>query len=154
MTARDPDASISAAVPEPAASTKLRLTLCATRDAAWDAARSNADGLPHFGDGWIAYREAQGYRAAWLLATNAFGVAWIKQPRFRPWKRPTLLVDRLPAPLAGAAGATATSDALARALLDVTRAGRFGELAIESFDGPSPPPDLAALGFAVRERLE
>ena len=142
---------------------RLRLDLAATRSAVWEAARAAAPALPHLGDGWIAYREAQGYRPRWLLAhvdgdparrTVAVGVAWLKRPRFRPWKSGELRLDRLPIACGGAAAERATPEALAAALVAAAAANRIGRIELESFDGPAPPPDLAPLCFAPRERFE
>ncbi|MSR46495.1 MAG: GNAT family N-acetyltransferase [Planctomycetes bacterium] len=140
----------------------IRLEARAQRDAAWDAARARALPLPHFSDGWIAYRQAQGYRPLWLLAFAqdggatpcAAGVAWRKQPRFRPWVRPEARLDRLPAAVDGAGAITATSAALAQALVELAQRERFARIELESFDGPWPAPDLATMGFTARERLE
>ena len=140
----------------------LRLEARARRDATWETARSLSLPSPHFGDGWLAYRQAQGYRPRWLLAFAtpgdtqpcAAGVLWLKRPRFRPWVRPEARLDRLPQAVEGARGSIATPIALAQALLHLARAQRFARLAIDSFDGPWPAPELAALGFATHERLE
>ncbi len=133
-----------------------------TRDARFDAARLRvAEPAPHFSSGWIAYREAQGYRPAWLLLSSragtpvACGVAWVKRPRWRPWVRPHALLDRLPWPLVGSdAASAATHQSIAHALVDHFEQAGFARAEIESFDGPWPAPDLAALGCTSRERLE
>jgi len=160
------DAPASPAPPPPSSAgpaAPLRLDLAATRSAAWEAARATAPPLPHLGDGWLAYREAQGYRPRWLSAqvagdparrTVAVGVAWLKRPRFRPWQRGELRLDRLPVACGDADAARVTPGALAEALLAAAATNRIGRIELESFDGPTPPPDLAALRFAPRERFE
>lgn len=158
----DAPASPADAQPAPRSAT-LRLELRAVRNAEWEAARARALPLPHFGDGWLAYRTAQGYQPRFLLAHDAsaddrlvaIGVGWWKRPRFRPWRRGELRLDRLPIALDGAAGdGAATADALARALVAAAPIARIRRIELESFDGPFAPPDLAAAGFAPRERLE
>jgi len=129
--------------------------------AEWDAARARAGAGPHFGDGWIACRAAQGLEVARFLVERggvaaAVGVAYLKRPRFRPWVRATALLDRLPVALPGEAGGAplASGEELARSLLHYAAQRGLGQVELESFDGPSPPPDLAALGLATRARLE
>ena len=131
----------------------------------WRAARAAADAALHFGDAWISYRIAQRFRPAFVTVAPAegscaaIGVALLLKPRLRPWARPTALLDRLPAAAAADCARigiepAAAHTAIARAVLEL--AGRRGwqRAEIESFDGPSPPPDLAALGCATRERYE
>jgi hypothetical protein len=160
----DAPAPAASPPPFPAGSPgSFRVDVAATRCAEWEAARAAAPALPHFSDGWCAYREAQGYVARWLLARvvgdgtrrpAAVGVAWLKRPRFRPWQRGEWRLDRLPA-ASSAEGATETAPAaLAAALVAAAPAHRIGRIELESFDGPSPPPDLSALRFTPRERLE
>lgn len=127
----------------------------------WNAARERAGAGPHFGDGWIACREAQGLRAQRLLlevggAPVAVGVVHLKRPRFRPWVRTTALLDRLPMalPREGGGAPAISDDAIARALVAFGDERGFGRIELDSFDGPSPPPDLAALGLATRARFE
>ncbi len=131
----------------------------ADRSETWRAARERADAGPQLGDGWLAYREAQGLKPAFLTIEHepgrvvAVGVAWQKRPRFRPWVRTAVQLDLLPivVPMTDAA---ANATAIARAVVALAQERGFGSLEIESFDGPSPPPDLAALGCTIRERSE
>lgn len=133
-------------------------TLCELDDARWRAARERvAAAGPHLGAGWIAYRRAQGLAARGIVVRDAAGrdaacgVAWLARPRWRPWARAHVRLDRLPWALEGA---TLDADATAAATLAALQAARCGAIELESFDGPWPAPDLARLGLVARERLE
>ncbi len=125
----------------------------------WRDARARADAGPHLGDGWIAYRSALGLQPQYVVvrdsarAIDAVGVVYLAKSRLKIWKRPVASADCLPRPVDGKSDAEyATARALA--LVTAARRERWQSLAVESFDGPSPPPDLAAAGFAARERFE
>ncbi len=131
----------------------------------WRAARDAANVGPHLADPWIAYRVAHGVAARFVtvatdeLEAAAGGVVYLARPRFRPWIRPRASLDLLPRFTAAAsaklgADLAAAHTELARALIELARASGWARLEIESFDGPTPPPDLKTLGCATRERFE
>jgi hypothetical protein len=82
---------------------------------------------------------------------EAVGVAYRLRPRWRPWVRPRWLLDRLPWPVPGAPG---EHDERVRGLVRAALSDRCAAIELGSFDGPSPPPPLAQLGFSVEPRFE
>jgi hypothetical protein len=142
-------------------------------DPGWRAARDAAGAGPHLGDPWIAYRVAQGSRPVYLTIDGeesgpggtsgrgeplAIGVGFLRRPRFKPWVRGRVVLDLLPVATASgrarAPASTESATAIARASIELAQRAGWEALEIESFDGPSPPPDLAALGCATRPRYE
>lgn len=129
----------------------------------WSAARASAGAGPHLGDPWLAYRRALHAGPAFVtvaaprLGVVAVGALHLRRPRYQPWGRVDASADRLPwwteAGRALAADAEA-STALARALIELARQKGFRSLAVDSFDGPSPPPDWPSLGAEAHERFE
>lgn len=129
----------------------------------WSAARASAGAGPHLGDAWLAYRRALHAGPAFVtvaapqLGVVAVGALHLRRPRYQPWGRVDASADRLPwwteAGRALAADSQATT-ALARTLIDHAKDKGFRSLAVDSFDGPSPPPDWTSLGVEVHERFE
>ena len=122
----------------------------------WCRARDEVRPGVHGSKQWISYRAASGHRPLYLLLREedtvvGVGVAFTQRPRLRPWIRPRARLDRLPWCLDSSG---ADPDRVAAALVNLARARRWAELQIHSFDGPSPPPDLAALDCPVQERFE
>jgi hypothetical protein len=135
-------------------------------DAEWQAARADAGVGPHLGDAWLAYRRAQGASPRFVTvreegtaaAIVAVGAIHLHRPRWRPWQRAAASADRLPwwnaAGRALAERDAAATTALARALVELARASSWRELALDSYDGPQPPPDLRALHCETSDRCE
>jgi GNAT acetyltransferase-like protein len=142
---------------------ELTATSSSAPGAEWIAARASAGVGPHFGDPWLAYRRAQNAGPAFVTVAEkrsgvvAVGVLHMRRSRFQPWGRADASADRLPwwTP-AGREIAAAEDGAtgLARALVGLAKQKGFRSLAVDSFDGPSPPPDWRSLCDDVQERYE
>ncbi|MCA8941282.1 MAG: GNAT family N-acetyltransferase [Planctomycetes bacterium] len=123
----------------------------------WRDARDRSDGGPHLGDPWIEYQSAIGHTPRYLTLrvdgeTDAVGVAYLSRSRLRFWRAPAARLDVLPTCVD--ATPRTTADERAAAIVELARREGWGSLAIESLGGPTPPPDLARLGFTVRDRFE
>jgi hypothetical protein len=142
---------------------ELTATSSSAPGAEWSAAREGADVGPHLGDPWLAYRRAQHTGPAFVTVTApkqgvvAVGVLHLRRARYQPWARAEASADRLPwwtksggEVAANPEGATE----LARALVRLAQQKGWRALAIDSFDGPSPPPDWKSICDDVHERFE
>jgi hypothetical protein len=150
---------------------ELTITASERADAPWRAARDAAAVGPHLGDAWIAYRVEQGLAPRFVSVSSksagggpntelvAVGVVFLRKSRLKVWKAASATLDRLPAWTRAARerlgdGTAAADTALARAIVELAKTSNWASVELDSYDGPSPPPDLAALSFSVRERYE
>ena len=131
--------------------------------AEWTAARASAGAGPHLGDPWLAYRKAQKAGPAFVTVAApksgvvAVGVLHLRRARYQPWGRADASADRLPWWTAAGRELAAQAEgatALARAVVELARRKGFRSLSVDSFDGPSPPPDWRSLCNEVHERYE
>ena len=119
--------------------TELLIDSSGRPSAAWSAQRDLAEGGVHVSDPWIAYRAAMGNAPRYLLAGDVAAVAYEKRPRFRPWKKSHVFLDRAP-------------EGVAAMLVPVAREHGWAELRVDSFDGPFGARELD--GFDTVERHE
>ncbi len=142
---------------EPLMTASLRLESHDEKTPEWSAAREECRAGVHLMDPWIAYRASRGLAPKFLLLREGggpvvgVGIAYESRSRWRLWKRPQWSLDRLPWPVGEF---DLSADDAVHCLREAAQQGRLDRLEVQSFDGPSPCADLAALGFSVQDRFE
>ena len=123
-------------------SSRLAIRPVPVDDPEWRRLLAECEAGPHLGEAWRHYREAMGWQPLGLIVeTDGHGVgaglAYLKRPRWRPWVRPEVSLDRAPWRLDEA---EAFPDLLVTALAELAERERWRRLELHSFDGPTPPP--------------